>query len=477
SEPALDLENLKTDLIQQIGYQVISRKTVILVLSVYTLVLVSTGIWLGIRQKLERLFFIGPALALLTAFTFFGIGLSNQKSAPATVASFQFIQTIEGGNELQVDGMSVLYSQENQDFELGATNDAELKPLRNNPSGELEKTAWQIDGTWNFAGNKIEPGLEAYRFTSNVPTEKSIVAPAVFGTTGLVGAINNSFSTSDLEDSILALPSGKNLTVRLNEQKFQLSDDQQLPPGQFIQSNLLTDKQRWRQSIYQDQFPEDQWEDWVKTPTLFAWSDPIATDIRYPENFRRVGGALIRIPVILKKSPPGSQVTIPAAFVGVTNVLNSRNAISPSFNSKSKQWIGSISKETTTRIRFQLPREVLPLKLESATLSIQSIKALDRILEIKSGRKTRTNIEKLDNFVGNLESKITDPEILVLDQQGGLLIDIDIAVKPEFYARRKEIQESGELGPDGKKKKLELAREELVGIALTATGTVAAQND
>ena len=194
-------------------------------------------------------------------------------------------------------------------------------------------------------------------------------------------------------------------------------------------------------------------------------------DIEFPESFVRTGGALTRIPFEIERTPPNTKVTVPAALIDIQNVINSRNAISPVYEASSRKWLGSIAKESTTRLRFQLPPQVLPLKLDSVSLKIDTVQGLNRKISIKSVKGVPGKvIKEFDDFNGRFETRLDDEEMLVLDENGGFLIDIDIEVKPEFYERKKEVEESGELNSDGTKKKLELNREELKGITLEIVG-------
>lgn len=471
--PVFDLEGLKTNLVNQVGYSVLSRGSVLAILSTYAILLFAIGLWLAKRQQLDRLFYVGPVLAIGTALVFYAMGLTNQKSAEPTVAAFQFVERIAGSDEFQADGTAVLFSHQNLDFELGATNDGELDQAIDRQQSELEKTVWDARGHWKFADGEVPPGLSAFRFKSNVKDLKPIDATARFTDQGLTGEIRNPNPEMSVQDLLLALPAGKFAAFQLDANQFQLDSSNEMTASQFIKSNLLTDKQRWHQSVYQNQFPEGAWERWASSPTLYFWSDPVRLDVQFPTEFRRVGGALFRVPLRIRKTEPGTKVNIPSVFIPVSNVMNRYSAISPSFDNKNGKWMGSISKESTTRLRFKIPRQVLPLEVSSATLTIKSVKALDRTIQFLTVSESPEQLAELDDYAGKFQQQLTD---LVLDQDGGFLLDVNMKVKPEFYERQREVEESGDKNSDGTRKRLELTRDELSGIELTVSGTVIEPN-
>lgn len=484
-EPRFDAVALKENLINQVGYRVLPLGTTITILASYAGVLLLLGLWFAKNACLERLFYVGPILAIFAGLMFYLVGFSNRQAAHSALASFQLVQQIPGTNELQVDGMTVLYSQGGQEFDLGATRDGFIKAGQTDSTLET-KTIWNHQGTWQYANSRIEPGIMSYEVASNVAQKELMNATAQFSESGLSGSIKGS-SELDLEDLVLALPNGEKLSVPLQNGQFKIDGADVLSADEYIRSNLLSDKQRWHQSIYRAMFSASSKSsnsnksetnrktvlDWrPPRPTLFAWSKPLELDVQFPEEYERAGGALNKLPISIGKTPSNSKVKIPAAFVDVSNVINSKNAISPVFDAKSRKWFGSINKESTTRLRFQIPPQALPIEIESVTLQIESIQGLNRKISIKhvNGKETK-EIKEFDDFSGRFEQRLTDSSLLHLDDQGGYLVDIDVTVKPEFFERQKEVEASGELNSDGTPKKLVLSPEELKGISLQVTGT------
>lgn len=473
-EEPFDAEVMKANLIGQVGYSVLSRSTVVTILSLYVLALLGTGLWFAKRQSLDKLFFVGPGLAILTAIVFYFIGLTNKQAAPPSVASYQFVRAISGLNEFQVDGMTIIYAHDNLPFEYSGSNDGNILRHSNMTASSESKIVWTEDGAWVTPKQNIEPGLISFDVTSNVKAESPLIAKATFGENGLAGTIQGP-DNLPLEDLLLAVPGGHYFSIKLNEEsRFQVGAQDVLAENRFIESSLLSDKQRWHQSIYEGHFPADDFKKWARQMTVYAWSDPLETDVAFPSEFKRVGGAMLKIPLDIANSPAGTRVTVPAEFIEIENAINSFRALSPCFDRNTKKWIGSTAKESSTRLRFQIPPQTLPLQIDEIKLSIGNVAAPDRRVEIKSvAGNPGTVVASFDNQNGGAFSKsLTDPAILELDEQGGFLLDIDIKVDPEFYERQAEVEKSGERNSDGTQKKLVLERDKLDEIRIMVSGTV-----
>lgn len=477
SNPGLDYQAVKTHLINQIGYRVLPRSTVISVFVIYTLALTICGIVLAATGQLDKLILVGPLLAILAGLVFLGSGYFSRRSAEPAVAAFQMVEPIPAADELRVDGLAVLYSDEPLDFQIAASRQGVLREDREIGQTEEQKIVWDQTGQWKIPTGAIEPGLAAYRIRSNVPNPQPIEATARFTAQGLEGEISTAVETGQLEDLVLALPNSQFLSVQLEDRRFTVDAADLLAPGEFVRSNLLTDKQRWHQSIYRSLYPTASTDRQVTEPTLLGWSPPMPMDIAFPESFARVGGALIRIPLVIRKTPIGDPVEIPGPMIAIENVLNARNAISGSFDDRTGKWVGSIAEQSSVRLRFQIPQSVLPLDLERVTLKIESIQGLNRTIEFRTVLGEPQVIQQLKNPNGPFETSVTDPSLLKLDDRGGFLIDVNITVDPDFYEQQRRRAAGEDRNADGTGKEMELTREKLEGISLQVAGTTSRQTD
>jgi hypothetical protein len=91
-----------------------------------------------------------------------------------------------------------------------------------------------------------------------------------------------------------------------------------------------------------------------------------------------------------------------------------------------QEWI-ELRVPSTAYLRFQIPREVLPIALERASLTIR-INAPSRKLEVLAfrGDQPVAVATRSSPVVGSFEFDVTESDLLGLDERGGLLLGIGI---------------------------------------------------
>ena len=115
------------------------------------------------------------------------------------------------------------------------------------------------------------------------------------------------------------------------------------------------------------------------------------------------------------------------------------------------------------KLRFQLPREALPLKIESATFSIKRMFSPYRDVTIKFGNEGEV-LAKLSEPTGKFERTITDPKLLALNETGQIEIAIESEVYQSFFDQRAKVTDLT--------KRKELPRDNMDDIRLEVYGTV-----
>ena len=458
----LTIEELQAELVNQIGYRIISQRNVMIILAVYSLLLLLTGCWLVQKQRLDWLLFIGPIFAILAACVFLLVGYQNSRVSPPTFASFQQIAMLPGSSELQVRGLGVLYSQTQQSYPLGGTNDGQMRGIVENNEDQNEKISWDKNGDWKFAGGKIEPGIRVFSVTSNISAPQKMFASVTFDENGLVGVIESNSLLKKLGDIVIACPKGRYFSATESTVGLSFGKENELPDGQFVGSNLISDQQRWHQSVYAALFPIDQSSRWVSDYSLFGWAPPLELDLTIPPEYERTGGALVRIPLRITAPEKGTKIFVPAAFIDLQSVRFENLGVSSIYKSKTREWNGSIQKKSDVKLRFQFPREVLPMKIESAKFSIKRIFSPYRDVTIRFGNQGEI-LAKLSEPTGRFERTITDLKLLTLDENGQIEIAIESEVYQSFFDERSRVTDITQ--------RKELPRDNLDDIRLEVTGT------
>jgi hypothetical protein len=188
-----------------------------------------------------------------------------------------------------------------------------------------------------------------------------------------------------------------------------------LPPGQFLTDRLLDDRQRDRRLLYGKLLAEPQPRYLVSRPMLLAWADPIDLPFTLVPNARRVGAALLAVPLQFVRTPAGTQVTVPGPF------LECRRDNGVPVRELKGSWYGM-----SARLRFQAPAAVLPLRVGQAGLTLKLSAPSREVLVGAFDGDQPVELRRFQNFTGLGEVAIDDPRLLRLDEQGGLSLSLTV---------------------------------------------------
>src|SRR5205807_6565057 len=137
--------------------------------------------------------------------------------------------------------------------------------------------------------------------------------------------------------------------------------DDELPSGQFIVGRLLNDRQRTRQGLYERLLAEPQPRYTAGRSLMLAWAEPTDMHFTLAPQARTTGFALLVIPLRFEQTPPGTRVTVPAAFVDCRRVGHDGRPLRLATEGRLPASI---------RLRCQVPPAALPLDVASARLTV-----------------------------------------------------------------------------------------------------------
>jgi hypothetical protein len=129
---------------------------------------------------------------------------------------------------------------------------------------------------------------------------------------------------------------------------------------------------------------------------------------------RAVATTLLTVPLGFERTPPGTRVSVPAAFVGVgrpDQIRVTREAGGPA----------------EMRLRFQLPAAVLPLEVERAVLRLRVRAPARRVAVAGDAAGRPVPLFAAESPAEPVRVEVTDPALLRLDPRGGLLLTVSIA--------------------------------------------------
>jgi hypothetical protein len=119
-------------------------------------------------------------------------------------------------------------------------------------------------------------------------------------------------------------------------------------------------------------------------------------------------------------------VTIPASFLSYRCVTRPNLELTALFVPQRDEWLSARSQPARTVLRFQVPPELLPLRIERAELEVD-LNAQARPFEVFSDEGQQIEVlASRQSPVGRLRLTIDRPEALRLDAGGGLYLGLAI---------------------------------------------------
>lgn len=426
--PAVGAELLAQVASEQVGYKIVGRRTVLATLSLFCIGLIAAGVWLMKKERMETLGWLGPIGALVTAVVLVGLGTAARQAVPRTVAEVQLIDVPSGTQEVAVSGLAAIYTPEPSAVVVGSNAGGIVFP-ESGGSSERRVMNWTDIDKWIWEGLSIPAGVSAVRLDAVVPLKDRIQLRGTFGPEGFTGKLSAG-PLRNFEDALIVTSLNRRVATTIDaDGNVTARTGDVLARSEYLATTFLNDEQQRRLSILRQMLaPGGKFANYSSPSALLAWTTPIDAHFVYPEDSQRAGSALAALPVEIERPSPGSTIAIPSLFLtcrdvdGPKALPGSRNA----YNFRDGAWADN-PKAACTWLRFELPREVLPMKLSSAELRLQ-VSAPSRALEIEglSGSSEVVPLAKETNPMGTFSFTINNPDVLEIDPQGGITFGLNV---------------------------------------------------
>lgn len=425
--PTLETKAWEPIVSEHVGYKIVGRWGVALVLGGFCGGLLALGIWLARRDRLAHLGWLGPLGALATAGVLVLMGQASRDAVPSTVAVGQLVEVSPRVNDVRVHGLLALYNMKEEP--LGAADGGIFIPAQvgSNP-GSKQRMVWTDMNQWHWENLALSAGVHLAPFEYSTSLPKPISAKATFGPEGLVGTYAAE-PFQDLADAIVAIPMQRHLAVTLQpDGQFTAGPRDQLERGQFLSANVLSDEQRRRRTIFQALFADPK-RPYPAQPTLLVWASPLDMKFLMPKDARRIGAALLAIPLEMQRPEPGSRLKIPSPFLSPRPLLTLEEARSAWYNPNLNSWLVPMTRGGHMMLRYPVPAETLPLKLDKVRVTI-SITAPGRTLEITTLDNNKiVTLTMSESPMGTLRFDLP-AERMKIDDRGGLAVGLKVSELP-----------------------------------------------
>ncbi len=410
-------EALRPLLDPAIGYSVVGRGWVVLVLGGSLAAALALGLALRKSRRPELVGWLGPLAALAAAGILFGWGAASRRAVPPTVAVVQVVHPAVGQDEADVQGLLAFYRPGAGPADLGATEGGFFEPDMGGLAGKSRRFMLTDLDAWHWDDLALPAGVRLAPFKYTARTGEPITATAHFGPEGLEGRLTAG-PFAEAADALVGPPNGRNLALRLQaDGTFRAGGGDVLPAGQYLAGAVLSDRQQRRQEFYRQALkpPPAGRPD---GPNLFlAWAKPIDMHFNLAPGARQTGDALLVMPLQLERSAPGERVTVPGPLVTYRRLLEGQVARVSSEGGKGADM----------KVRFQLPAVVLPMEVEKARLLARVSAPGRRVTVSGVVGETATVLREEDSPLDPVRAEIDDPKYLGLDADGGLRLDLTIS--------------------------------------------------
>lgn len=410
---------------EYVGYSIPARWQVIGLLMGFSVVLAALGWWLWRRSRLEMLGLISPALALSVSVLLVWLGWQQRQSVPAAVASVQFVRAVPGTDDLRVEGVTGLFSPETGTATTGSKQGGWMMPDMTGMQGTTRRMVWTDLDEWHWENLPESAGLTNAALQQSSTMTERLEARATFGPEGLSGRLHAS-AAHDPTDAVLATQNGRIGVELRDDGTFLAKSAAVFSAEQFLGADLLSDEQHRRQRALIQLLNDPQRRDYPTEPQLLFWSKPWSLGLQFAQNRQTLGAALVAVPLKLERPPTGTEVSLASPLLPFRETLGPDD-VGPNglWDHRHREWQEK-SFPTMTWLKFQIPPVLLPVAVQRGRLAIQVAGPVVR-LEIAGHRRSQNDIVPIkiwNDPVGTLSLELTDPEMLQVAADGGLLLRI-----------------------------------------------------
>ena len=417
---------------EQIGYRITSRGTIITILGSFGGVLLVCGIVLGVRKRLEYLAPVGIVASLATVAVLYVLGALKHGELEPTVAVTQVASL--SGDRVSMHGAMGVYTPSAYSDEITSASGTVFWPSMQDMSGKLIRMIWTDLNAYRWEHLTLPEGaVRPFTMQGALTIDEEVTALGRFGPEGLEITLDEG-SLTNVTDVVLPTARGHFAPSDQGDGRYVARTEDLLSPGRFFRSVAGTDARRRHEQIYTLYFESggvdllDKLDDQQR---LMFWVDRIDTGLGLGFEAEQLGDAMVIMPLRMQPTEPGTKVRVPASFVPFEPSRSPwAGMVSTPYDTRKREWIGQISAPKEVAIEFSLPREVLPLDVESLalTLSFGSSSGWAVHLRDPNSNKPQT-IEQWANPGSSLRIELTEYGYSI-DKQGRVLVAFGVNSVP-----------------------------------------------
>lgn len=436
-EAELDRDVFASYVADRIGYRIPGRGAVLGILGLFCLSILVAGTLLVGRQQLEYLPAVAVVACLLAAAVLVSLGRSSRGDVPATLAELRVVSVNPQTGSASGTGSFAIYQPDQMRADFSGRG-LRIDPQMPDLGGQIRQWIWSDAERWRWDETRLPPGVRVMWGESDEVLGGAVRAQASLGPEGFEGVVTLEGITRRsagepgepapprIEDALVLFPRSPPLATTLTDDgRFLSGEGDMLATGQYTSATLLTDEQRRRAAVLESWFAGRRDSVNATGPVVLAWVENGRKVFDSQRPLQRTETSLLTIPLTLVRTAPDTLVSIPASAVAPRAILGELGQ-SSAFDNQTASWNHPNTRPTETRLRFQLPPSVLPIRLDMVRLTLDC-HLPSRPLEVFVVRgKERLSVLRQINASGTIRVEVTDPAWLTTDPLGGVILDIAV---------------------------------------------------
>lgn len=411
---------------EYIGYSVLSWWLIVGTLLGFSVAVVVIGLLLLRFGCLERLLWMGSAVAIMVSLFLIQAGRTNRQAISPTLASVQLIQAIPGTDDYRSDGFLSTYQPEGSEAPIEVTHGGRMVP---DMTG-LEQTSRRMV-TVDLGVNRWDnvhqsAGVHSTSFEQAQSVSDRMVAYVTFDSQGVSGKYAGLVSPGT--DAMLATRAGR-LGLTLNSDgTFVGRADDVFEKDQYLGAGLLSDEQDRRRRTLKELLDNPKRTDYPNLPQLLFWGQPWDNGFRFGQGLKNQGASLVAVPLVFERPADGTEFVIPSPLLSYENRRNPDGTQSSAmWNAARREW-QERSAAGVAWLNVQVPPELTPLAATRARIDMKVTGPIGRV-EILGLKGTEVvSLKEVANPVGSISIDISDVDALVVDDDGHLVLGVNAGV-------------------------------------------------
>jgi hypothetical protein len=427
SRAPINTEQLTTASTQQIGYEVLSRTPVMIILIAMIVIMMLAGMVFWKMGNAELLAPVSVILALVVGGVIWGLGISHHRLTPLTIASVQLAQIDPLSNNAITDGVVCTYSPTRLKSPLAATDGGVIWPDLSGSTGKLLRMRWTDCDKWQWDNLELSEGtLRSHEIHRVIPLDQPVKAVASFTREGVTCTIASG-PYAGVDHPIIASINNHAVGLLTGHDTFTITPDYTLGLDQFVTSSTMSALDIQRQDIYRGLiYPNSEALDvraYPQVPSAMWWSR--AMDMGFTqgsEDARKKQSALVCVPLTFERPAPGSTICIPSPILQTSIWRDGDHAMSTVINPMTGRWTSTLSQEAKFTLAFTVPSELLPIKAQDGILDID-FKTPGRSLIVTTTRGEE--IVRKRDLANRIQIPVSGEQLLV-NKQGQITLTFEV---------------------------------------------------